>query len=280
MKPRQYAAMISMAWMSIFGAMNLAGADPVSFRTRASQETVIYNVSKEDIEAEIAFGRGVAARIFGRFSRYDDEALNNYVNLVGLNIAAHANRPELTFRFIVLATDTVNAYACPGGYIFITRGALEQMSDESELAGVLAHEIAHVAQKHIVKALNIHGEKADAAAGIARILGSIADPTRVAFSQAVDKAVDILFNHGLDKTDEFEADKIGTELLTLTGYDPQALERYLARIAMLSRAHETISDTHPPFPERIDALDRLISEDGLGNIQGARFKERFDEHMG
>jgi predicted Zn-dependent protease len=276
----QYAAIFGLTWASVFGVAHLASADQGSFRTRVSQQTVLYNASKEDIEAEIAFGRGIAARIFGRFSRYDNEALNRYVNLVGRNIAAHANRPELTFRFVVLATDIVNAYACPGGYIFITRGALEQMSDEAELAGVLAHEIAHVTQKHIVQALNIHSEKSDAAAGIAHFLGGIADPARAAFSQAVDKAVDILFNQGLDKVDEFEADKVGTELLTLTGYDPRALERYLAKIGKLSRAHETISETHPPFPERIDALDRLISQDGLGNIKGARLKERFDEHMG
>jgi predicted Zn-dependent protease len=280
MKIGQHAALFGLACMTALGAVHFAGANPESFRVRASQETVLYDVSKEDIEAEIAFGRGVAARIFGRFSRYDDETLTRYVNLVGRNLAVHANRPELAFRFVVLATDTVNAYACPGGYIFITRGALEQMSDEAELAGVLAHEIAHITQKHIVKALNIHGEKADAAAGISRILGSIADPTRVAFSQAVDKAVDILFNHGLDKTDEFEADRVGTELLALTGYDPQALDRYLAKIGKQSKVHETISDTHPPFAERVKALDRLILETGLGNIKGARFKERFDEHMG
>ena len=202
-----------------------------------------------------------------------------YVNLVGLNIAAHANRPELTFHFAVLATDTINAYACPGGYIFITRGALQQMSDEAELAGVLAHEIAHVSQKHIVKALRIHGEDVDAATGISHILGGIADPTRVAFSQAVDKAVDILFNSGLDKADEFEADRVGTELLAVTGYDPGALDRYLAKIGKLAHAHETISDTHPPFPQRVSALDKLLSGAGFAAIKDARFKERFDEHM-
>ena len=279
MKIRQHVALFGLACMTALGAAHFARANPESFRVRVSQETLVYDVSKEDIEAEITFGRGVAARIFGRFSRYDDEALTRYVNLVGRNLAAHANRPELSFRFVVLATDTINAYACPGGYIFITRGALEQMSDEAELAGVLAHEIAHITQKHIVKALNIHGEKADAAAGISHILGSIADPTRVAFSQAVDKAVDILFNHGLDKADEFEADRVGTELLVLTGYDPHALNRYLAKISKKSKARETISETHPPFPERVKALDRLISQAGLDNIKGTRFKERFDEHM-
>jgi predicted Zn-dependent protease len=131
-----------------------------------------------------------------------------------------------------------------------------------------------------VKALNIHGDKAGAAAGISRVLGGVADPTRVAFSQAVDKAVDILFNRGLDKADEFEADRVGTELLALTGYDPRALDRYLVKIGKQSKAHETISDTHPPFGERVEALDRLITATGLGDIKGARFKERFDEHMG
>ncbi|HWR72808.1 MAG TPA: M48 family metalloprotease, partial [Nitrospirota bacterium] len=86
---------------------------------------------EEDVAAEIEFGREVAARIIGRYGLYQNTAVTKYVNLVGKVVAMNANRPELEFRFGVLNTDQVNAYAAPGGYVFVTRGALAKMQDEA-----------------------------------------------------------------------------------------------------------------------------------------------------
>ena len=208
----------------------VASASTQSFRTRVSEKAFAGQFYDEDIAAEIAFGREVAARILGKYKIVRDDKLTRYINLVGRSVALHCSRPELAFRFAVLDTSTINAYAAPGGYIFITKGALRKFDDESELAGVLAHEIAHAADRHIVKELNIKGADQSAAAGISHLLGAIGDPTRVAFKQAVDNAMNILFEKGYKKEDEYQADQSGTLMLAATGYDPSALSRYISRI--------------------------------------------------
>ncbi|WP_428623529.1 M48 family metalloprotease, partial [Sedimenticola sp.] len=148
-------------------------SDAGNYRARTSQSDAI--VTQEDItadvEAEIKVGREIAARILGRFGVLEDARLTRYVNLVGKSVALNASRPEIEFRFAILDTQSVNAYAAPGGYIFVTKGALDLMQDEAELAGVLAHEIAHVTEKHIVDELRIRGESKSSSAGIAALIG-------------------------------------------------------------------------------------------------------------
>src|SRR5262245_20903850 len=100
------------------------------------------------VPKEIEIGRGVAATVAGRWRIHPDSALNGDVHLVGQLVAQESPRAsEIAFHFAVLDTDEVNAFAAPGGYIFVTRGALAMMESEAELAGVLAHEVAHVDAK-------------------------------------------------------------------------------------------------------------------------------------
>lgn len=253
-------------------------AGPREFRARVSDAAQTAEITSDDLAAEIRFGREVAAHILGRYKLDRDEKLTRYVNLVGRGVALHSKRSELAFRFAVLDTATVNAFAAPGGYIFVTRGAIELMSDEAELGAVLAHEIAHTSERHIVLELGIKGEGQSAQAGIAHLLGAIGDPTRVAFKQAVDRAMDILFQQGYSQQDEFSADQSGTIILAATGYDPAALVRYLERLKASSPAELKIMDkTHPPFDQRIASLNLVISGAGLDRISAPTLKERFDE---
>ena len=125
------------------------------WRRRVSAEST--DIAREDVSEEIRFGREIAARMVGRFGLYNDPQLMKYVNLVGRSLSQSTNRPELDFHFAVLNTSEINAYAAPGGYVFVTRGAIEKMQDESELAAVLAHEMTHINERHVVKELNIEG---------------------------------------------------------------------------------------------------------------------------
>ena len=249
------------------------------FRERVSAATVeTVEDIVEDVKAEINLGRIVAAKILGRYEPATQQQLTKYVSLVGSTVAQASGRPELDFRFAVLDTAEINAYAAPGGYIFITRGAIDLMEDEAELAGVLAHEVAHVSQKHIVKELNIKGsEKGSAAAGVAHMLGGAGGSARVAFNQAIDKAIGLLFVNGLKREDELEADRVGTLLATISGYDPKALHRYLERVKQVKgKESEILSHTHPPFDARLTALDTLFVTESLGAIRPATVKERFN----
>jgi predicted Zn-dependent protease len=239
------------------------------YRQRASDEEEIY--VEDDIKAEVQFGREVAGRILGRYKLYDDEKLTRYVNLVGKAVAANAGRPEIEFRFGIVESDVVNAYAAPGGYIFITKAALDMVRDESELAAMLAHEIGHVANKHIVKELNIRASDDSPVGGFARMLGASGDPAKIAFLKAADKAMEILIENGYRKEDELDADRTGTVLLALSGYDPTALKKYLQRILSDEKRD---SQTHPASGDRIAAIDKVISEEALKT--GSAGKERFD----
>jgi len=249
-----------------------------TFRQRAHTQALT-DITAEDVRAEINFGREVAARVLGRFPLLRNERLTRYVSLVGTALAAQSGRPELNYHFAILDSDSVNAYSAPGGYIFITRGALEMANDEAELAAVLAHEIAHVSERHIVKALNIHASDNSGAAGLGRMLGAGSDTARVAFMQALDQAVKILFENGYSQQDELQADRMATLLLVNTGLDPLALRRYLARVQTVDNKSQAINTTHPPSAERLESLDRLITEEHLIGLDMARNTTRFNRYV-
>jgi len=234
------------------------------------------NVGKEDVQAEIAFGREVAARLLGRYRKYENEALMKYVTLVGRSLTMNSSRPEIEYHFVVVDTPEINAYAAPGGYVFVTKGAISQMKDEAELAGVLAHEITHVSEKHIVKELNIQGTEDSPAAGFARLVGGSSDSARVAFAQAVDKAIDMLFKDGYKREDETRADKGAALLCALSGYDASALARYLERIgAVKGKQTEVLDKTHPAYSARVALLKETIANEGIDIASLKTNKERF-----
>lgn len=233
-----------------------------NFRARISSQ-IGTETSMDDVKAEISFGRDVAARILGTLPQLRDEELTRYLNLVGKGVAAYSDRSDLEFHFAVLDSEAVNAFAAPGGYIFITRGALLLMQDEAELAGVLAHEISHVTARHIVNELGIRATDS-AGTSLATLVTGATDPLRVALQQMVDRAVEILFERGYQKQDEFESDRLGTMLLAMSGYDPGALRRYLERMAaQKSPALADISRTHPGASDRIAAIGGYLTENGL-----------------
>jgi predicted Zn-dependent protease len=236
------------------------------------------DVAASDISEEVRFGREVAARVIARYGLYDNAKLMKYVNLVGKALAMNTSRPELDFHFAVLNTDEINAYAAPGGYIFVTRGALLRMQSEAELAGVLAHEIGHVVEKHVVKELNIKGVDDSAVSGLARVIGGSTDSARVAFSQAVDKALDILFKDGYKREDEAQADKDAVLFCALTGYEPAGLVRFFERISVLKgKQTEVLDKTHPPYASRIAWLRSSVVQEGMDAEGYTVNRDRFHE---
>jgi predicted Zn-dependent protease len=179
---------------------------------------------------------------------------------------------------MILDTNEINAYAAPGGYVFITKGALSYMQDESELAGVLAHEIAHVTEKHIVKDLKIKGT--DETSELARLIGGSSDAARAAFGQAVDKGAELIFKDDYKKEDELQADKTGVSISALSGYDPTGLARYLNRIKPVKEKIPPPSDsTHPTFDSRTAQINEAISKDGITLGTLAKNNRRFSEMM-
>jgi predicted Zn-dependent protease len=265
----------AFVFLTLFLFLNPLYAGDQDWRQRPSAGDV---VTTSDVAAEIEFGREVAARILGRYKMYENPVLVKYVNLVGLSLARNTNRPELEFRFMILDSSDINAYAAPGGFIFVTKGALQLVKEESELAGILAHEITHVTEKHIVKELNIKGSDDSATSGLARLVGGSSESARMAFAQAVDKALGMLFLDGYKKEDEVHADRTSVVISAMSGYDASALARYLERISTVKgKTREVLDRTHPAFPDRIALIKETIGQEGIDTVGGKTNRERFAE---
>ena len=235
--------------------------------------------SVDDISEEIDFGKQVAARILGQHQLVGAPDLQRYVSLVGSTLAQHSSRPELKFRFAVVESGQVNAYSTPGGYVFVTTAALKLMKSEAELAGVLAHEISHVCERHLVKDLNIRGSDTSGFSSVLAIIGGATDAARIAFTQAVDKAVDVLFKDGYKQADEMQADQQAVSFAALAGYDPTGLESYLNRVAELKAP---VGKSYPQYDTRLQLIQKTRAEQGIAPGFGKQGTERFSvaaQHM-
>ena len=222
-------------------------------------------------EAEIGFG--IAATVAGRYRVVDDPALNEYVGLVGAAVAEQSVRTgEVEFRFGVLDTDDVNAFAAPGGYIFVTRGALALMRSEAELAGVLAHEVAHVDEKHVLDDIR-RADVMNTATDEAQLSGALLD----AISGA---GASLLFN-GLSREDEEQADSLGMLYASAVGYRPDGMAQFLQHLAdeiaeqQAAGAGGGWTASHRAPTERITAIHADIAARGMRPEQGVSGVERF-----
>jgi predicted Zn-dependent protease len=275
---------LSKGWGGVLVAAALVLSMPAATANEARlrlHQIATSHASEDDVAAEVRFGEDVAARILGRQQLIKNERLDRYVSLIGTALAAHADRPELNFYFAVVDSDTINAYSAPGGFVFITRGAVQATRDESELAAILAHEIGHVSRRHIVDELNIHGAEQADLSTLSRFLGASADTARVALSQAVDKALSVLFDTGYNVKQELEADRVATLLLAETGYDPTALRRFLARVESPQQGRRQAGmKTHPGAAQRDAALAKLLAEEGLAPLPDTPLEQtRFERHV-
>ncbi len=170
-------------------------------------------------DQEIEMGRKGNAQVLQQYSLYENKELQDYVQRVGRKLAAKSHRPGLIYRFHVLDSTEINAFALPGGYIYITRGLMAYLNSEAEFAAVLGHEIGHVTARHSVR-------QASAAqmAGIGATIGAIFLPQMR--TQAGQQMVNVLGSallSGYGRDHELEADRLGAEYLARSGYDPQAM---------------------------------------------------------
>ena len=249
------------------------------FRLRANH--MFWKNQDAGTEKEIDFGRGVAAKILGKYPILKDEEKVNYVSQIGTGISAQLGRPELRYYFGILDTQDINAYAAPGGYIFVTTGALRLMRNEAQLAGVLAHELAHINQKHIVKQLNLQSSDRSLTSGIAQILGGATLSAKIALERLNDLAFKMLMEEGLSKKDEADADQKALEMLISSGYDLQSYLDYLSSLKPYLEQGQAkiLSKTHPTIDTRIKILSEFISKHELDSIQGKKNEKRFKQFM-
>jgi len=212
-------------------------------------------------DEEIAIGRDLAATLVGAAPLVADAKVQRYVNNVGRWIASQSERPDLPWQFGVLDAPQLNALAVPGGTIFITRGLLERMQSESELAGVLGHEIGHVVARHGAE----HIAKQQLTQGLtgAAVLATY-DPNDPSTqrSAAVAAMIGQLVTMRFGRQDELESDALGVRFTSEAGYDPNSMIRLMEILEESSpgqRQPEFFS-THPDPGNRLQQIDAEIQQ--------------------
>ena len=222
-------------------------------------------------EEEQSIGQAIALQVVARYGGVSNQPdITRYVNLVGRGVALTCDRPEIPYRFAVLNHDSINAFAAPAGYVFVTRGLLKQIRNEAELAAVLGHEIAHVSQKHILEII----QRIKQIAGVSQAGLAFAKQNPDLFKGVIDGAVKKLLDEGLDQDKEIEADQLGDVFATRVGYDPTAYVSLLQRLRALKGDDRAFFKTHPDFSARIGAVQEIIQTQGLkptGVLLGDRF---------
>jgi predicted Zn-dependent protease len=189
-----------------------------------------------------------------------DNDITAYLNLVGKNLAFHSVRPHLPWTFGVVESEGVNAYSSPGGYVLVTRGLLKHVKSEAELAGILAHEIAHVNRRHALEQYKKAKYGACTAGGLGQTVatneagaaGAALTSTDL-FKKVVDQAVDGIMK-GYSRDLEFEADADALRLIVRVGYDPKPFLAFLGALP----GGGGIFDNHPPSAERVQRLQAQI----------------------
>lgn len=235
----------------------------------------------QDFQDEITIGRAMASKLLGAFGSYESNPkMLNYINMIGLTLAKQSGRPELVFRFGILDTDESNAFAAPGGYIFVTKGLLKFIQSESEIAGVLAHEIGHINRKHMYKEIKPK-RKVSTGENLSRLLSRGAADIGASVSQAVNAGLKMLVEDGLSHESEYDADSVAIFYAHASGYNPYSLIQVLERMETMNKQNH-FNKTHPPFAERIQRLKSLLSENGIKNSMIANedvIKKRFNSYF-
>lgn len=226
-------------------------------------------------EKEREIGFGIAATIVGRYHLVEDDALLRYVNLVGQAVAQQSVRgAEVNFHFGVLDTDDVNAFAAPGGFILITRGAMGLMQSEADLAGVLAHEVGHVDQKHVLDEIR--------RSSVFKTAQEETDLQGPLLDRIAEFGGSLLFM-GLSREDEMESDSLGVLYAAATGYRPGGLVDFLTRLKAEEEGEgEGVKEwmaTHPSTDERIEALHRQMDTAGIDPDAGQAVVDRFRSYV-
>jgi predicted Zn-dependent protease len=223
---------------------------------------------------ERLLGDQVSLKLREHFGVYQNEAVTKYVGLVGTALAQASTRPNLDWQFIVLDTDGVNAYAAPGGIIHITRGLLGLMKSESELAGVLGHEITHVTVKHTVRAI----QKSKGISLASDEVGGGGDLRQKFIAKMAGLAFNKLFEGEFSREDENEADRVGIQVANKIGYAPNGMVEVLKKIDARNGGREDrngLFASHPATKDRIEKLDKEIADEKLTGkaTAEARYKQ-------
>lgn len=219
-------------------------------------------------EQEVAIGQQHADEIASQIPVVDDPYITSYINEIGDTIASHTNRSDLDWHFFVVNSHQVNAFALPGGFVYVNRGLIESTNRFDELAGVLGHEIGHVIQRHSVRQMQ-NQQKVGVVAGLACTLTNLCD------SQLGQAAVNIggtAIVARYSRADEIEADSEAVANVLRVNIDPEGIPSLFEVLMQQRRSQPSIVEswfsTHPLEESRIEHSRTLIENAGADRVGG------------
>ncbi len=234
-------------------------AIPVTYAANPLTSTE-YDPVLIDERSEIEIGQNTDRQIRQKFKVSGDANLSQRINAIGQRLAVHSGR-KINYTFTVLDDEMVNAFAAPGGFIYITTGLLKRLKNDHEIAAVLGHEIGHVVEKHSLKALQ---RQMLAQFGL-QIMGALLGGDGGLSSSIILKASEI--SAGLlllknSRVNELQADIEGVRIMRIAGYDPRAMVDLQRMLLALTNSGSTLAilSTHPPSQERIDVILKAIND--------------------
>lgn len=214
---------------------------------------IVQSAEGIDYPSEFTIGQTLALEGFQYYGLpVKNEKLQKYVTTLGNAVAKNSNRPEIPYYFVVVDTPIYNAFSCPGGIVFLSGSLVKGMSDEAELACVLAHEVAHVSHKHALSSVR-RAKFLEGAAKIGTV--NMQGEEGKQFRDMVGNLQTLLFDKGLDQGMEYEADESGMNTAYRTGYDPTGLVRVLKMLQKKQAGATTKGSwfsTHPPLSSRLE----------------------------
>lgn len=218
---------------------------------------------------EVEIGKQVAADVESKEKVLADPTVQSYVDALGQKIVSVCDRKNLKYSFKVLDSDEINAFACPGGFVYVYKGLLKTIDNEAQLAGVLSHEVSHVVARHSVKRLQqIYG---------LNLLVQVALGNKSETVQGVVGAAAGIVLLGYGRDNEFEADRYGVLYEGKAGHNPDGMVQLLGKFkAMETKPPGTIEkllSTHPPTSERIAKVQKVITEEFGESAKGLPYGE-------
>ncbi len=246
------------------GGVKIQGIDVGRIISAGSK---VMDIDDKTEAEEIEIGEEIALTLMSQAPLADDPVVQAYVNRVGYWLVQHSDRQHLPWHFVVINNPSANAFAAPGGYIFITTGMLQHVHNEAELAGVLAHEIAHVVERHHLNALI--KKSRSGLLGDLLVLANDANKdsedrnsSSTQITGHYDKMVMDIYERGLDRDDEHSADKLGAVITARAGYDHYGFASVLQTVGgsqVKSDSMTSFLKRHPDTDDRLDLLETTLA---------------------
>jgi len=258
------------------GTANMISASARAFEAAAERVTP---------EQEYYIGRAVAASILSAYEIWDENPeLTSYLNLICASIVLNSPRPVLFngYHIAILNSNEINAFATSGGHIFITRGLINAAKTEDALAGVIAHEIAHIQLRHGIKSIKTNritqAIVLTAAAGVGNIVGMEINELTDILSESVGEILQTMVSSGYSREQEYEADIAAMHLMAATGYQPSGLIDMLMELDAVHITSSGFGKTHPAPRQRIYFAQRALNRFDMNNT-GLDRQKRFNDTL-